>query len=57
MDHWRTSDQKQRWGASALNLIKPRLWRIKGYRHLPQLRAALQAKTGKAEHVEGTCIA
>ena len=57
MDRWRTSDQKQRWGASALSLIKPRLRRIKGYRHLPQLRAALHAKTGKAERMEGTCIA
>jgi hypothetical protein len=56
MDRWRTSDQKQRWGASALSLIKPRLRRIKGYRHLRQLRAALQAKTGKAERMEGTCI-
>jgi hypothetical protein len=57
MDHWHTPDQKQRWGASGLSLIEPRLRRIKGYRHLPQLRAALQAKTGKAERVEGTCIA
>ena len=56
MDRWRTSDQKQRWGASALSLIKPRLRRIKGYRHLPHLRAALQAKTGKAERMEGTSI-
>jgi hypothetical protein len=57
MDRWRTSDQKQRWGASALSLIEPRLRRIKGYGHLPQLRVAWQAKTGKAERVEGTCIA
>ena len=56
VDHWRTSDQKQRWVASALSLIEPRLRRIKGYRHLPQLRAALQAKIGKAERVEGTRI-
>lgn len=57
VDHWRTSDQKQRWVASALILIEPRLRRIKGYRHLPQLRVALQAKIGKAERVEGTRIA
>jgi len=57
VDHWRTSDQKQPWVASALLLIEPRLRRIKGYRHLPQLRAALQAKIGKAERVEGTRIA
>ena len=57
VDHWRTSDQKQRWVASALSFIEPRLRRIKGYRHLPQLRAALQAKSGKAERMEGTRIA
>jgi hypothetical protein len=56
-DHWRTSDQKQRWVASALSLIEPRLRQIKGYRHLPQLRAALQATIGKAKRVEGACIA
>jgi len=33
------------------------LQRIKGYRNLPQLRAALQAKIGKAERMEGTRIA
>lgn len=42
VDHWRTSDQKQRWVASALLAIEPRLRRIKGYRHLPQLQGALQ---------------
>ena len=54
VEHWRTSDQKQRWVARALSFIEPRLRRIKGYCHLPQLRAALQAKSGKAERVEGT---
>jgi len=42
VDRWRTSDQKQRWVASALLTIEPCLRRIKGYRHLPLLRAALQ---------------
>ena len=40
-----------------LSLIEPRLRQIRCHRHLPQLRAALQVKTGKAERVEGTCIA
>lgn len=57
VDYWCTSDQKQHWVASALLLIEPRLRRIKGYRHLPQLRAALQTAIGKAERIEGTCIA
>lgn len=42
VDRWRSSDQKQRWVASALLMIEPRLHRIKGYRHLPLLRAVLQ---------------
>jgi transposase-like protein len=41
---WRNSDQKQRWVASALLDIEPKLRRIKGYRHLPTLRAALQGE-------------
>ena len=54
VDHWRTADQKHRWVASALVLIEPRLRRIKGYRHLPLLRAALQTeteRTGKSKEV------
>ena len=42
VDRWRTSEQKHRWVASALLTIEPRLHRIKGYRHLLLLRAALQ---------------
>ncbi|MDZ7301153.1 MAG: hypothetical protein ONB44_03295 [candidate division KSB1 bacterium] len=39
---WRNSDQRQRWLASALLEIEPRLRKIKGYRYLPQLQQALQ---------------
>lgn len=39
---WRNSNQRQRWLASALLEIEPRLRKIKGYRHLPQLQQALQ---------------
>ena len=42
VDRWRTSEQKQRWLASALLDIEPRLRRIRGYRALPRLRDALQ---------------
>ncbi len=38
---WRNGDQKQRWVASALLDIEPRLRRVKGYRALPRLRAAI----------------
>lgn len=42
VDYWRNSSQKQRWIASALLEIEPRLRRIKGYRYLPSLRNALK---------------
>ena len=42
VDRWRSSDQKQRWLASALLDIEPRLRRLRGYRALPKLRKALQ---------------
>jgi hypothetical protein len=42
VDRWTTSDQKQRWLATALWEIEPRLRRLRGYRALPQLRAALK---------------
>ena len=57
VDHWRTADQKHRWVASALLFIEPRLRRIKGYRHLPLLRTALQTKIGRTEHSEGIAVA
>jgi transposase-like protein len=44
VDRWQNSSQKQRWVASALLEIEPRLRRIRGYRYLPQLRAALLAR-------------
>jgi transposase-like protein len=41
VDHWKNSDQKQRWLATALLDLEPRLRRIKNFRALPLLRAAL----------------
>jgi transposase-like protein len=57
VDHWRTSDQKQRWVASALLTIEPRLRRIKGFRQLPLLRAALQTEIRRAEMRESAHVA
>jgi hypothetical protein len=57
VDRWRTSDQKQRWVASALLTIEPRLRRIKGYRHLSLLRTALQTEIRRAETTENTHVA
>ena len=39
---WTSSNQRYRWLAAALMDIEPRLHRVKGYRHLPRLREALQ---------------
>ena len=49
VDYWKNSDQQQRWVATALLDIEPRLRRVKGYRHLPALRRALQAYRNAAE--------
>jgi len=46
VDHWKNSNQKHRWLATALLNIEPRLRRLLGYRHLPMLRAALQKELG-----------
>lgn len=49
VDYWRNSNQKQRWLATALLDIEPRLNKIKGYRHLPELRLALKRELGIQE--------
>ncbi len=53
VDRWTTSDQKQRWLATTLLEIEPRLRRLRGYRALPQLRVALKQgiTQGKEEMV------
>ncbi len=57
VDRWRNSDQKQRWVASALLDIEPNLHRIKGYRHLPTLRAALQGEIRRQSPAAGNQVA
>ena len=42
--YWKTSNQRQRWLATALLDIEPRLRRIKGCKHLPLLRQAMRAQ-------------
>lgn len=53
VDAWKNSNQKQRWLATALMDIEPRLRRIMGNKHLPKLRAAIQQelKLGVTEQV------
>src|SRR3989304_4707400 len=40
---WRNSEQKQRWLATAVLEIEPRLRKVRGHSHLPRLREALQS--------------
>ncbi len=42
VDYWKNSNQKQRWVATALLDVETRLNRVSGYRHLQELRHALQ---------------
>lgn len=42
VDYWMNSNQKQRWLASVLLDIEPRLNRVRGYRYLPELREAMR---------------
>jgi hypothetical protein len=51
VDAWKTSNQKQRWLASALLDIEPRLRRVMGHKHLPALRQALMQDLGRAAGV------
>jgi transposase-like protein len=42
--HWRTSDQRLRWCASALWAIERQFRRVKNFKHLPLLKRALESK-------------
>ena len=48
VDRWRNSEQKQRWLATAILDIEPRLRTVVGYRQLPRLRAALQSSSNRS---------
>ena len=42
VDRWQNSDQRQRWVATALLEIEPRLNAVMGYEHLNDLREAMK---------------
>ena len=46
VDRYRSSEQKQRWVATALLEIEPRLRRVRGKSHLRALREAIQRELG-----------
>jgi transposase-like protein len=52
IDYWKNSNQKQRWVATALLDIEPRLNRISGYRQLTKLRVAIQNEIKHANRKE-----
>ncbi len=50
VDRWHHSDQRQRWVATTLLLIEPRLRKVRGHKHMEELRDAMkdhfESKTG-----------
>ena len=52
VDRWSNSHQMHRWLAMALLDVEPRLRRVRGYRHLSRLRAALQADLHLCHHAQ-----
>lgn len=47
VDYWKNSEQRQRWVATALLQIEPKLRTVMGYKHLPQLRTVMALLVGK----------
>ena len=47
VDYWKTSEQRQRWVATALLEIEPKLRTVMGHRHLKELRSAMAQCGGK----------
>jgi putative transposase len=50
--HWKNSDQRQRWLGTVLLVVEPKLRKVKGYRYLPLLRAAMQRLNWKNQQTE-----
>lgn len=52
VDRWQNSNQRQRWVATALLVIEPRLKKVKGHKHLSELRTAMKGVVGKKQTKE-----
>ena len=52
VDYWKNSSQKQRWLVAALTDIEPRLRRVKGWKHLGKLRAAMLYSLDEKQELE-----
>ena len=48
--YWKNSDQRQRWIATVLLTVEPKLRTIKGFRYLPLLREAMQRLNNKKQN-------
>lgn len=42
VDYWKNSDQRQRWIATSLLEIEPKLRKVMGHKHLPELRKQMK---------------
>ncbi len=51
---WRDGDMRLRWAAAGMDQAAAQYRRVKGYRQLPKLAAALQAMTADADTVTAT---
>ncbi len=52
VDRWQNSNQRQRWVATAMMNIEPRLKKVKGHVHLKELRAALAKEVCKQTKIK-----
>lgn len=52
VDYWKNSSQKQRWVATSLLDIEQRLNKISGYKHIAEMRKALQRDINKMKRKE-----
>lgn len=48
VDRWQNSNQRQRWVATAMLEIEPRLRKVRGHKFLKELRSAMKAHVSKA---------
>ena len=52
VSYWKNSEQRQRWIATVLLAVEPKLRKIKGYRSLPMLRAAMRRLNKRKQETE-----
>ncbi len=53
VDRWQNSNQRQRWVATALLVIEPRLKKVKGHKHFTDLRSAMKGVADAKKQTSG----